>query len=111
MFEKSRQGAVDLIHGSAPINKETAEELSALLDGCLHSGQPRIVLNMERVSLLDGRGLELLCDVQQVCISRGGSMKLCAPTSLCADILDATGVAALFEIFDNVLTATGSFAR
>ncbi len=111
MFEKSKQGAVDLIHGREPINKETAEDLSTLLESCLRTGQPRIVLNMERVPLLDGRGLELLCDFQQLCISRGGCIKLASPTSLCTDILDATGVSALFEVFDNVLTATGSFAR
>ena len=111
MFEKSRQGAVDLVHGDSPISKDTAEDLSVLLDSCLQAGQPRIVLNMERVSLLDGRGLELLCDFQRMCISRGGSMKLAAPTSLSIDILDATGVSSFFEVFDNVLTATGSFAR
>lgn len=111
MFEKSRQGAVDLIHGSAPLNKETVADLSSLLESCLTTGQPRIVLNMERVSLLDSRGLETLCDFQQLCISRGGCIKLASVPSLCLDILEATGVAAMFEMFDNVLTATGSFAR
>lgn len=111
MFEKSRQGAVDLIQGADPINKETVAELKSLLESCLRSGQPRIVLNMERVSLLDSRGLEALCDFQQMCIVRGGAMKMASVPTLCRDILETTGVAAMFEMFDNVLTATGSFAR
>ena len=111
MFEKTRQGAVDLIQGTAPLNRETAEELLPLLESCLDVGQPMIVLNLQRVSLLDGRGLEVLCEFHQKCMARGGSIKLAAPNSLCLDILEATGVATLFEIFDSVLTATGSFAR
>ncbi len=111
MFERSRQGAVDLIHGSDPITRETAEEFNAVLESCLTSGQPRIVLNMERIPLLDSHGLETLCDCQQSCISRGGCMKLASVPSLCLDILEATGVSAMFEVFDNVLMATGSFAR
>ena len=111
MFERTRQGAVDLIHGSNPITRETVDEFNAVLESCLTNGQPHIVLNMERIPLLDSCGLETLCDIQQMCISRGGCMKLASVPSLCLDILEATGVSAMFELSDNVLTATGSFAR
>lgn len=111
MFEQTRQGAVRLIQCGAAINREHAEEMAAALDQCLDQGQPRIVLNLQRVPLIDSRGLELLVDYQRDCIDRGGCIKLAAPTSLCQDILKATGVMSHFEVFENDLAAAGSFAQ
>lgn len=111
MFERTRQGAVDLIKGDEPIATQTLEDLIKLLDRCISQRQPRIVIDMTSIPLLDSRGMELLVDCQRQSIARGGSIKLAAPTPLCRDILKATNVIAMFDVFDNPLEAAGSFAR
>lgn len=111
MFERSKQGAVDVIAGDEPLNLESVDRVSRLLDQCIGQGQPRIVLDLGNVPLMDSAGLELLLEARRRCAARGGLIELAAPNPLCRDILHVTGLSAEFDIFDNVLNAVGSFAR
>ena len=69
------------------------------------------MFDLQGVPLLDSQGLELLLDVQDRCGQRGGSLHLAAPAILCRDILVVTGVVEHFAVFDDVLSAVGSFAQ
>jgi anti-anti-sigma factor len=110
MYELSQQGAVDVISGNKPLNIENVDAVRELLHRCTESGQPRIVLNLRSVPLIDSSGLELLLDARDRCQLRGGHLHLAAPSGLCGDILRVTGVDSRFEIFDDVMPAVGSFA-
>ena len=111
MFERSRTGAVDVLRGQDPINLPNVRHLAEQLDSCLSSGQPHVVLDLEKVPLIDSAGLELLLDFQDRCAERSGVMKLSAPTPLCREILVVTGVATRFDIYQDSLAAIGSFAQ
>lgn len=111
MFESSRQGAVDLVAGKVPLDRSTAPQLGELLQASLERGQPRVVLNLAHVPLIDSAGLDLLLDYRDKYRVRGGSLKLATPSALCRDILRITGVAAQLEIHEDALAAVGSFAR
>lgn len=111
MFEHTRVGAVDIIRGSDPINLSSVKQLTGILDGCMLTRQPRVVFDLEKVSLIDSAGLELLLDFQDRCTERGGVMKLAAPSPLCRDILTVTDVVARFEVHLDSLAAIGSFAQ
>lgn len=111
MFQQSRTGAVDVVRGQDPINLPNVKSLGELLDTCLSGGQPHVVLDLEKVPLIDSAGLELLLDFQDRCANRAGAMKLAAPTPLCREILTVTGVASRFEIHPDSLSAIGSFAQ
>lgn len=110
MFERGRTGAVDLVRGADPIHAPSLKQLSAVFDDCLAHGQPRLVLDLEKVPLIDGQGLELLLEYQERCVERGGAMKLAAPNALCSDILLVTDVASRFDVFRDCVSAVGSFA-
>jgi anti-anti-sigma factor len=111
MFERLMQGAVELIRGDEPINAEHVEELAALLREIAGRGQPFVVLDLEKVPLLDSAGLELLLDYRDSFQQLGGALKLAGPNPLCEDILSITGVGAGFEVFRESLAAVGSFVR
>ena len=110
MFEAGKKGAVDVITGCEPIIEENLEALAALLEECVGDGQPRIVVDLQQVPLLDSEGLELLVSFQERCQKRGGALALAAPISLCREILSVTGIEDLCEIHDDVTTAVRSFA-
>ena len=110
MFEVSRQGAVDVISGREPLNVETGGPLRELVKSSCLSGQPRVVINLQDIPLIDSAGLETLLDCRDECVHRMGVLQLAAPNRLCRDILRVTGVDAQFAVFDNVLSAVGSFA-
>ncbi len=109
MFHLSRQGAVDVLEGRGPLNEDSAASVRELLDRCITHGQPRVVISLEEVPLLDSVGLELLLDARDQCLRRGGTLTLAAPNSLCRDILQVTGLNHLIDLHDDVLTAVGSF--
>lgn len=111
MFERSRQGAVDVVSGTDPLDEAHLEAARAALEPCLAAGRPAIVFNLARVAYIDSAGLELLLDLSDRCRARGGEMQLAGPNGLCGDILRVTEVADRFSVFDNVTSAVGSFAR
>jgi anti-anti-sigma factor len=111
MFERTRQGAVDLIAGDDPINVDFAPQVLGLLEECGHRGQPRVVLDLERVPLVDSAGLEMLLDVQEDYQQRGGALKLAVRHSLCREILALTGVGRHFEVYTEAASAVASFVQ
>jgi anti-anti-sigma factor len=110
MFDRYRQGAVDVVTGGGPLHRESLDAARDALAACLCAAPPRVVFDMEHVLLVDGDGLELLLDTQDVCAARGGSLHLARPNALCRDILRVTGVGERFEVFDDVTLAVGSFS-
>jgi len=111
MFERVSQGAVDVIRGDTPLDAERVAEVTALLQKCLHNGQPYVVLDLEKVPLIDSAGLELLLDFRDEYQQLGGALKLAAPNPLCEEILLVTGMDESLEVFDKALAAAGSFVR
>lgn len=111
MFQHTRQGAVDVISGDDPLTADFVSRVLPLLQECAARGQPHVVLDLERVPLLDSAGLEMLLDVQEEFQRRGGVLKLAGRNPLCREILTITGVAKHFEIYAELASAVGSFVQ
>jgi anti-anti-sigma factor len=111
MFQASRQGAVQVVSGSVPLSTDHLNLAKEACDECFGKGLPRIVFHLEGVPLIDSRGLELLLDLRDRCLQHGGALQLSAPSALCRDILQATGVATQLAIFDDLNAAVGSFSQ
>src|SRR3972149_38211 len=109
MFEQKRQGAIDIIAGGDRISGDRVAELASMLDTCVKHGQPRVVLDLQGVALINSAGLELLVNVQEQYQRMGGAIKLANPGSLCGGVLKVTGVAARFEVFGDSGSAVRSF--
>ena len=111
MFRESRQGAIKVISGSVPLSGDNLDFLKAAIEQTLAAGQPRAVLDLHDVALIDSAGLECLLDVLDLFEGRAGVLKLAAANPLCADILSVTGVGDYFETFPDVNAAVGSFIQ
>lgn len=111
MFERERQGAVEVIRGASPLTHDYVKQLDTLLEPLLRGGQARIVFNLGQVPHIDSAGLEKLLDFQDAFERRGGELKLAAPNPLCHEILTVTGVSRRFEIFKDMPSAVGSFVQ
>jgi anti-anti-sigma factor len=111
MFEHKCQGAVDVITGGDRISGEHVAQLNALLETRVEGGQPRIVLDLQSIALIDSAGLELLLDFQEKCQRMGGALKLANAGVLCREVLKATGVGARFEMFRDSGGAVRSFVQ
>lgn len=111
MFDLSRQGAVDILQGSAPIDAHAVEALDALAADPLARAMPKLVFDLSAVPLLDSKGLEWLIETHRRCLEQGGHLRVAAPTPLCRDILDVTGLAEELDVFADTVAAVGSFVH
>ena len=109
MFEQKRQGAIDVIGGGDRISGDRVPELAAVLENCAKRGQPRVVLDLHGVALVDSSGLELLLATQEEFQRTGGALKLANPGALCAEVLKVTGVGSKVEGFGETGGAGRSF--
>lgn len=111
MFERHRQSVVDLIRGDSPIIREEVTQVQNLVEELDDVGQPRVIFDLRKIPLIDSAGLELLLDLQDRFRARGGDMKLLNPNPLVREIIHVTGVDRFFEIFQDEISAIGSFTR
>lgn len=111
MFERFRQGVVEVVRGDAPLNAAAGDQLRKLMEQIKDFGQRNVVLDLRKVPLIDSSGMELLLDLLDQFRSQGGSLKLLAPSPLVAEILAVTGVDRFFEVFSDEVAAVGSFNR
>ena len=111
MWEKSRQGAIDVVSGDGALTLDNCDSLRGLLEGCVNDGQPQLVLDCRQIALFDSAGLELLLDIRESCARRGGLFQLTGLNTLCLDILQVTDIASQFELYDDSVAAAGSFAQ
>lgn len=111
MFERAKQGAVDVVRGPDPLTGDNVAGLSVILEECAAHRQPHVILDLSRVPLIDSAGLELLLDASEQYMKCGGALKLASPNGLCRDILAVSGLNGRMEVFNDVIAAAGSFSR
>ncbi len=109
MFKHSKQGAINVISGTLPLSGDALDLLDNAFTECLNEGQPRAVLDLRNVPLIDSAGLERLLDLRDRFQKKTGVLKLAGVNPLCQDIFSVTGVSSYFEVFPEVSQAVGSF--
>lgn len=111
MIAAEMHGAVEVLKPSAALNRETAAKLCESVIGRRVRGQPMVIVDLSQTPLIDSAGLEALLDVRDHVRGLGGAAKLAALSPLCRDILRATGVADVFEVYKDANAAVRSFLR
>jgi anti-sigma B factor antagonist len=111
MYHCKRSGAVDIVSGNSPLIHEHRAAFLKSIDSCIGNGQPRVVVDLSGVPLMDSIGLDTLLDARDRCQSLGGSFVLANPNPLCRDILRINGIDREVNVYDDVVKALGSFAR
>ena len=111
MFQVARQGAVCVLSGESPLTQAELPALAELVRDTPMAGQPMVVLDLQKIPLIDSAGLEFLLDLHDDLERRGGRLKLAAAGELCRDILRVTGVGDWFESHSDVRSAVGSFTK
>ena len=111
MYPCQRSGAVDTISGSVPLTRDHQSSFLNSIESCFGNGQPRIVFDLSNIPLMDSVGLESLLEARDRCQKLSGSIVLAKPNALCRDILRINGIDKEINIYDDTVTAIGSFAR
>ena len=111
MLPVQSQGAVDVITPAQALTVDHVADLIETVSEKLSDGQPKVVLDMGNVPLMDSAGLESLLDVRQTLQEKSGTVKLAALSPLASDILRITGLDRQFDTYPDVKSAVGSFVQ
>ncbi|MGB7815393.1 MAG: ATPase, T2SS/T4P/T4SS family [Methylotenera sp.] len=86
-------GAMTYLAPSEPlVNEAACKALEEAISDCISSNQIHLILDLERISLLGGRALEIILDTNTMLAHSGGSLKYVNPPALVKDILIVTGL-------------------
>jgi type IV pilus assembly protein PilB len=86
-------GTMTYLASASPLVEEpVCKALENAISECIADNQIQLVLDLDRVSLLCGRALEIIQDTNAKLIHSGGYLKLVNPSSLVKDILIVTGL-------------------
>jgi len=89
----SRVGTLTYLAPVGPlVAGDACEALQAAINDCMAAQQTQLILDLEQVSLLGGRALEVMHECNTTLTYGGGSLKFVNPAALVTDILIATGL-------------------
>jgi anti-sigma B factor antagonist len=100
----------DLVAVSGRIDSQTAPQLESTLDDLHQADRYNVVLDMEDVEFVSSAGLRVMIATQKRCKKwNRGELVLANVPERIYETLDLAGFLPLFEIYDNVVDAVGSF--
>ncbi len=89
---------------------QSSNALRDAVAGLLAGGERNIILNLGAVNYLDSAGLGELVRSATTVSSHGGKLKLLSATKRVKDLMRLTGIAQLFDAYDDERLALESFA-
>ncbi len=100
----------DLVSASGRIDSATAPQLAQALDALTKSNKFKIVLDMSGVEYMSSAGLRALLTTQRQCrrYNRGEVVLAAVPQNI-KETLELAGFTDIFKIYDDVVSAVGSF--
>jgi anti-anti-sigma factor len=100
---------VDLIEVGGRVDSSTAIELGAVLSDRMGVGNNNLVVDLSGVEYMSSAGLRELVAGLKKAKTAGGDLRLCAVSERVGEILQLAGLDAIFQIFDDQVSAVGSF--
>lgn len=108
-IQQERYGDVIVVKPHGALVGADADQLRVQLTQAAEDGSG-VVLDVSAASFVDSRGLEVLVDAGEQLIRGGGTLKLARASPTLLEVLELCELASMFERFDDVNAAVGSFA-
>ena len=102
---QTTRGDTTVLAPTGSITFENCAELRIALEQATVTPQPTVIIDAQRISAIDSEALDLLATWHQTLHERGGALKLVALTDTCADILTATRLVHVLNIYDDIQKA------
>ncbi|MGA1823232.1 MAG: STAS domain-containing protein [bacterium] len=108
-INEKKLGLISILSLVGQLIKDNLSALETSIDNHLTNGDLRVLIDLKEVTLIDSAGLELLWDSLMKFRKIGGTLKLANPNDLIMDVLIATKMNNIFEIFLDQEKAYRSF--
>ncbi len=93
----------------AKATAEQAEEFKSILLKHIDDGNIKLIVDLHQCVFVDSTFLSTLLIALKASMKKGGSLKLASPKHDVAEVLEATGMNRVFDIYTNISDAISSF--
>lgn len=100
---------VDLVTVSGRIDSNNAPQFDDILKAITDRGRYNVVLDMQGVDYISSAGLRAIVALLRETNKHRGDVRLAAPSGRVAEVLQLAGLDALFKVYDDSVSAVGSF--
>ncbi|MCI0397760.1 MAG: STAS domain-containing protein [Chloroflexi bacterium] len=100
---------VDLVKVTGRVDSSNAPELDAGLKKLAENGRHEYVLDLSGVEYISSAGLRAMVAALRECKKHNGDLRIAAPSQRVAEVLELAGLTSVFEIYDDAVSAVGSF--
>jgi anti-sigma B factor antagonist len=100
---------VELVTVEGRIDSSNANDFDAALKELADNGEYQLVLNMSGVEYISSAGLRAMVSSLRESKKHNGDLRLSNPSERVTEVLNLAGLNSLFEIFDDDVSAVGSF--
>ena len=100
---------VDLVTVAGRVDSSNASELDTALQSLLDNNRNNIVLDLSQVTYMSSAGLRAVVSALRESKKNGGDLRLSSPSERVLEVLELSGLNTLFEKFDDLTHAVGSF--
>lgn len=91
-----RDGDVPVVKVAGELDMSTAPDLSDALDELVE--EPKVVVDLEKLEFIDSTGLAALLGAHKAMKQHGGTLELRSPQPMVVNVVETTGLDAVFEI-------------
>ncbi|NDJ52283.1 MAG: STAS domain-containing protein [Chloroflexi bacterium] len=104
-----KMNRVDLLIVVGRVDSTTASELGDKLDKQISAGTVNLVVDLAGAEYMSSAGLRELVGALKRVKKDGGDLRLSSPSERVQEVLELAGLNSVFEIYDDQVTAVGSF--
>lgn len=100
-----------IIKPSGRIDSSNANEFETTLNEVIEGGQKNVVLDLSEIEYMSSAGLRAIVAARKE-VKAGifdGDVRIAAASERADDVLKLSGMGRIFQMFDNVRSAVGSF--
>lgn len=98
------------LDGRIVLGEETSS-FRERIKGFLAEGKKKILLNLDKITLIDSTGLGTLVSAHHSAASRGASVRLCHLGSNFQEVLQVTKLLTVFDVSDTEAEGIRSFSK
>lgn len=99
----------DLVQASGRIDSSTAGDFEAALKELAKNGRHHTVVDLSGVEYMSSAGLRALVGALRENKRHDGNLLLAAPSQRVREVLTLAGLESVFELYDDVTAAIGSY--
>ena len=108
-IQEHKHGAVTVLRPAGPMADPEAAAFGERLGEVRRAALGRVVVDLAACPFVDSRGLETLAEESERMAESGRVLRLCGVNETVREVLELTGLAPLFEHYEDATDAVRSF--